>query len=103
MPSYPTFLSYNTGVSVSDIKNTGLASRKALNHTFFFTLGFSIPFYIMSFFIGKMKWINRYSGLIMKIGGVTMILLSVLLYTNQLSTITRTLIRLYGGFLDSKA
>ncbi|WCK54839.1 cytochrome c biogenesis protein CcdA [Aneurinibacillus sp. Ricciae_BoGa-3] len=209
LPLYPTFLSYITGVSVSEIKNTGLASPTALIHTFFFTigfsiiffalgfsttflgalfklnqdlirqigailiavmglvmagiftpkfmmkeykmhftnrptgyvgstligitfaagwtpcvgpiltavlglsvanptqgiwymiaytLGFSIPFYIMSFFIGKMRWISRYSGFIMKIGGVTMILLSVLLYTNQMSAITRTLIRLYGGF-----
>ncbi|WP_027415118.1 cytochrome c biogenesis CcdA family protein [Aneurinibacillus terranovensis] len=209
LPLYPTFLSYITGVSVNDIKSTGLANRKALIHTFFFTLGFSsiffalgfsttllgglfksnqdlirqigailifvmglvmtgiytpkfmmkeykmhfadrpvgylgstligisfaagwtpcvgpiltavlalsvsnpsqgiwymiaytigfsIPFYLMSFFIDKMKWINRYSGKIMKVGGIMMIFLSILLYTNQMTAITRTLIRFYGGF-----
>lgn len=63
-----------------------------------YILGFSIPFILMSFFIGKLKWINRYSGLIMKIGGVMMILVAILLYTNQMTSIARFLIKVFGGF-----
>ncbi len=38
-----------------------------------YILGFAIPFFIMSFFIGKMKWIRKHNVLIMKIGGYLMI------------------------------
>lgn len=71
---------------------------QALIYTAAYTLGFAIPFFIMAFFIGKVKWIVKYSNAIMKIGGVIMILTGVLLYTGQMSKITIYLIQLYGGF-----
>lgn len=63
-----------------------------------YTLGFAIPFFIMAFFIGKIKSFAKYSGLMMKFGGVMMILVGILLYTDQMTRITIWLIQLYGGF-----
>ncbi|HEY0829331.1 MAG TPA: cytochrome c biogenesis protein CcdA, partial [Bacilli bacterium] len=41
----------------------------AMLYTVSYTLGFAIPFFLMAFFIGKLKWVLTYSNLIMKIGG----------------------------------
>lgn len=53
-----------------------------------YSLGFAIPFFVLSFFIGSTKWILRYSNLIMKIGGALMIVIAVLLYTGKMTQIT---------------
>lgn len=49
-----------------------------------YALGFGIPFLLMGFFFGKMRWILRYSGVLMKIGGVLLIVVAVLLYTDKM-------------------
>ncbi|MBP1989079.1 cytochrome c biogenesis CcdA family protein [Paenibacillus eucommiae] len=53
-----------------------------------YSLGFAIPFFVMSFFIGSTKWILRYSNQIMKIGGALMLIIAVLLYTGKMTQIT---------------
>lgn len=53
-----------------------------------YSLGFAIPFFLLAFFIGSTKWILRYSPVIMKIGGAVMIVIAVLLYTDQMTRIT---------------
>lgn len=53
-----------------------------------YSLGFAIPFFGLTFFLGSTKWIVRYSAVLMKIGGVLMILISILLYTDQMIRIT---------------
>jgi cytochrome c-type biogenesis protein len=53
-----------------------------------YSLGFAIPFMVLAFFIGTTKWILRYSATIMKAGGVLMIIMAVLLYTDQMTRIT---------------
>ncbi|MEC0267965.1 cytochrome c biogenesis CcdA family protein [Paenibacillus anseongense] len=53
-----------------------------------YSLGFAIPFFVLSFFIGSTKWILRYSDLIMKIGGGLMVVIAVLLYTGKMTQIT---------------
>ncbi|MFP3489444.1 cytochrome c biogenesis protein CcdA, partial [Staphylococcus sp. SIMBA_130] len=64
-----------------------------------YTLGFSVPFFILSFFIGKMQWIKRNSRLIMKSGGYLMIVMGVLLYFNFMTMFTSFLVNnLFGGF-----
>jgi len=70
----------------------------ALPYTVAYTLGFAIPFFVMTFFISKVKAIIRYSDLFMKIGGVLMIFFGILLYTDKMTDITRVLIQIYGGF-----
>ena len=47
LPLYPVFLSYITGVSVSELKNEGLKQRTAWFHTFSFLFGFSIVFLVL--------------------------------------------------------
>jgi cytochrome c-type biogenesis protein len=56
--------------------------------TLAYSLGFAIPFVVLASFIGSTKWIVRYSNLLMKIGGALMILISILLYTDQMTRIT---------------
>jgi cytochrome c-type biogenesis protein len=53
-----------------------------------YTLGFAVPFFILSFFVGSTKWILRYSDMMMKIGGAVMIVMAVMLYTDQMTKIT---------------
>jgi cytochrome c-type biogenesis protein len=71
---------------------------KAIFYITAYTLGFAIPFFLMAFFIGKVRWIQKYSKPMMILGGVIMILTGILLYTGQLTQITIYLIKLYGGF-----
>ncbi|GAB2693104.1 cytochrome c biogenesis CcdA family protein [Paenibacillus thermoaerophilus] len=53
-----------------------------------YVLGFAIPFFVLAFFIGSTKWITRYSGTVMKIGGVVMIVMAVLLFFDRMTLIT---------------
>ncbi|RXZ78288.1 cytochrome c biogenesis protein CcdA [Paenibacillaceae bacterium] len=53
-----------------------------------YSLGFAIPFFVLAFFIGSTKWILRYSNLFMKIGGTLMIIMGILLFTDQMTEIT---------------
>lgn len=53
-----------------------------------YTLGFAIPFFILSFFIGSTRWIVRYSSAFMKLGGAVMIVVAILLYTGRMTQIT---------------
>ena len=71
---------------------------QALAYITAYTLGFAIPFFVMAFFIGRARWILKYSSKIMKVGGAVMVLTGVLLYTGHMTKITTTLIDLYGGF-----
>ncbi|KIL72584.1 cytochrome c biogenesis CcdA family protein [Bacillus badius] len=63
-----------------------------------YTLGFSIPFFILSFFIGRMKWIRTHSGVIMKVGGYIMIVMGVVLFFDWMTKIIIFLSPLFGGF-----
>ncbi|MCQ6558178.1 cytochrome c biogenesis CcdA family protein [Paenibacillus mendelii] len=53
-----------------------------------YALGFAIPFFVLAFFIGSARWIVRYSATMMKIGGAIMLLMGVLLFTDQMTKIT---------------
>jgi len=71
---------------------------RGMLYMLFYVLGFSIPFLIMSLFIGKMKFLQTRSGLFMKIGGVFMILMGVLLYFDMMTKIIAFLTPFFGGF-----
>lgn len=53
-----------------------------------YSIGFAVPFFVLAFFIGQTRWILKYSNLIMKIGGALMILMGILLFTDQMIKIT---------------
>ncbi|TYS63269.1 cytochrome c biogenesis protein CcdA [Bacillus infantis] len=63
-----------------------------------YSLGFAIPFFVLSFFIGKMQWIRRNNVKIMKIGGYLMIIMGVVLFFNWMNHIISILTALFGDF-----
>lgn len=67
--------------------------------TLAYSIGFAVPFFVMSFFIGSTKWLLRYSNLVMKAGGVLMIVIAFLLYTGRMTQITLWLNRITPEWL----
>ncbi len=53
-----------------------------------YALGFAIPFFVLAFFLGSARAILRYSNTLMKIGGAIMVLMGILLFTDQMTRIT---------------
>nr|WP_232699363.1 cytochrome c biogenesis protein CcdA [Brevibacillus daliensis] len=68
----------------------------ALLYTLAYTVGFAAPFFVMTFFISKLKWINKYSEKMMKIGGWIMVLFGIMLYTDQLNEIAIYFNKVFG-------
>lgn len=64
-----------------------------------YVLGFAIPFFILSIFITRVKWIQKYSRTITKVGGYIMIALGILLFFDGLTLIIAWLSPFFGGFL----
>lgn len=53
-----------------------------------YSIGFGLPFMVLAYFLGSVKWILKYSGRVMKVGGALMIAMGVLLYTEKMTQIT---------------
>lgn len=66
-------------------------------YTIMYVLGFTLPFFILTFFLGSTRWIVRRSGIIMKVGGVVMIIMGLVLVTGQMPVIADFLLRLVEG------
>ncbi|MCY7770190.1 cytochrome c biogenesis protein CcdA [Bacillus haynesii] len=49
-----------------------------------YSLGFAIPFLLMAFFIGNIRPLMKYSNMLMKVGGALMIVIGILLYTDNM-------------------
>lgn len=63
-----------------------------------YIIGFAIPFFILAFSLTSLgKW-ARHTEWIAKVGGFLLMILGILLLTNEFQRITVWLIRLYGGF-----
>ncbi|MFP7296219.1 cytochrome c biogenesis CcdA family protein [Neobacillus niacini] len=63
-----------------------------------YSLGFAIPFLILSFFVGRMKWIRKNSGKIVKIGGYIMIIMGIVLFFDWMTKIITIFSGMFGGF-----
>lgn len=85
-------------ILVSILSLAAAQPERAFAYMTAYTLGFAIPFFIMAFFVGRARWILKYSNRVMKIGGALMIFFGILLYTNQMTVITSWASRLFGGF-----
>jgi cytochrome c-type biogenesis protein len=85
-------------ILASVLAMTSLHPERAFVYITFYTLGFSIPFLLMAFFIGRTKWLLKNSSRFMKVGGALMVIFGVLLYTDQLTVIIVWLTQLTGGF-----
>lgn len=66
-------------------------------YTVMYVIGFAIPFLVLTFFLGSTRWIVQKSGIIMKVGGVIMIIMGIVLFTGQLPRITQFLLDLVEG------
>lgn len=64
-----------------------------------YTLGFALPFLILAYTLGSVRWIMKYSELISRVGGWLFVAMGVLLVTNWISKLTVWLITLFGGFV----
>lgn len=82
LPLYPSYLSYISGISVSQLK-TGATKEvrlKTLSHTLFFIIGFSIVFYAFGAGAGVIAQLFRdYQDLIAKLSGIMLILVGLFL------------------------
>lgn len=63
-------------------------SSQALLYMLLYVLGFSIPFFVLTFFISKLQIIKKYNIAIMKFGGIIMIIMGILLFFDLLTEIT---------------
>jgi cytochrome c-type biogenesis protein len=63
-----------------------------------YSLGFAVPFFILSFFIGKLQWIRRHSEKMVKIGGYVMIAMGVVLFFDWMTKIITYTTSIFGGF-----
>ncbi|RDW19570.1 cytochrome C biogenesis protein CcdA [Oceanobacillus arenosus] len=61
-----------------------------------YVLGFSIPFILLSIFIGNFTWIKKYSGPIVKIGGYVMIFMGIALFFDWMTKLTAFLAGWFG-------
>jgi cytochrome c-type biogenesis protein len=82
LPLYPSYLSYITGVSYDQMygaeRDTRLIRKKALTHSLFFVLGFSIIFVTLGFTSGTIGTIfTNYQELIRQVGGILIIVMGL--------------------------
>ncbi|TFB23120.1 cytochrome c biogenesis protein CcdA [Filobacillus milosensis] len=61
-----------------------------------YSLGFSIPFFVLAFFIGKLGWLKRQSQRITLVGGYILIFLGIALFFDWLKILTSYLANLFG-------
>lgn len=62
-----------------------------------YVLGFSIPFLILSIFIGRLNWIKKHSQVILKVGGYVMVFFGIALFFDWMTKIT-SLLAEWTGF-----
>ncbi|MBS2969101.1 cytochrome c biogenesis protein CcdA [Metabacillus sp. KIGAM252] len=74
----------------------GSQPESALLYMVSYTLGFSVPFFILAFFIGKMHWIKKHTGSFMKAGGGIMVAMGLLLFFDGMSAIINYFTKLTG-------
>ncbi|MGM8216234.1 cytochrome c biogenesis CcdA family protein [Bacillaceae bacterium W0354] len=61
-----------------------------------YSLGFAIPFFILSFFVGKLDWLKRNSLKIQRVGGYVLIFLGIALFFDWLRILTAYLANFFG-------
>lgn len=66
-------------------------------YTLMYIIGFALPFLILTFFLGKMRWMTKYSGVIMKFGAVMMIIMGLVLFLGLMPQISGFLLDLIEG------
>ena len=81
LPLYPAFLSYITGMSYNELKNEkGMLQKRAILHTLFFLIGFSIIFIAMGFGASMTKdFFYNYQELLRQIGAILIVVFGLMI------------------------
>ncbi|SOC37184.1 cytochrome c biogenesis CcdA family protein [Ureibacillus acetophenoni] len=81
LPLYPAFLSYITGMSYNELKDPkGMLQKRAILHTIFFLIGFSIIFIAIGFGATFVKDIFvNYEDLIRQIGAILIVIFGLMI------------------------
>jgi cytochrome c-type biogenesis protein len=88
------------GPILGAVMTLGLYTGQGLLYMIAYILGFSIPFFIMSFFIGKSGWIRKYNHNFTKIGGYFTIVMGIFLFFDWMTNMTSFLTNyVFGGFM----
>ncbi|MBK3495212.1 sulfite exporter TauE/SafE family protein [Viridibacillus sp. YIM B01967] len=86
-------------ILASIITLAGSNPDSAILYMLTYSLGFSIPFFVLSFFMTRMNWIRTHSQKIVQVGGYVMIVVGILLYFDGMTLITRLLEPIFGDFI----
>ncbi|RKJ32533.1 cytochrome c biogenesis protein CcdA, partial [Butyricicoccus sp. 1XD8-22] len=80
LPLYPAFLSYITGMSYTELKDEkGMLQKRAILHTVFFLIGFSLIFIAIGFSASIFKEIfTNYENLIRQIGAILIVVFGLM-------------------------
>ena len=81
LPLYPAFLSYITGMTLDELKNEkGMLQRRAILHTLFFLLGFSIIFIAIGFGASiANEFFFQYQDLMRQIGAILIVVFGLMI------------------------
>ncbi|WP_371198561.1 cytochrome c biogenesis protein CcdA [Geobacillus sp. A8] len=85
-------------ILVSVIALAATKPSAAMLYMFAYVLGFAVPFFIMSFFIGKLNWIKKYNTVIVRVGGILMVIMGIMLFFDWMTKIIIFFTDLFGGF-----
>ncbi|PWW05679.1 cytochrome c biogenesis protein CcdA [Paenibacillus cellulosilyticus] len=83
LPLYPSYLSYITGVSVTELKaeeKPAIVKWRTMTHTLFFVLGFSVVYYTLGYGTNRFAdFFSEYSSLIRQLSAILIILMGLFL------------------------
>lgn len=81
LPLYPAFLSYITGMSLDELKNEkGMLQKRAILHTLFFLVGFSIIFIAIGFGASLAKdFFVNYQELLRQGGAILIVIFGLMI------------------------
>ncbi|GIN87915.1 cytochrome C biogenesis protein CcdA [Heyndrickxia sporothermodurans] len=82
LPLYPSFISYITGMSVNELKekNHPAARKTILYHSIFFSIGFSLIYYVLGFSASTLGgFFKENQGLIRMLGGIFLVIMGLFL------------------------
>ena len=81
LPLYPAFLSYITGMTLDELKaEKGMLQKRAILHTLFFLLGFSIIFIAIGFSASLAKdFFIQYQDLLRQVGAILIVVFGLMI------------------------
>lgn len=81
LPLYPAFLSYITGMTLDELKaEKGMLQRRAILHTLFFLIGFSIIFIAIGFSASLAKdFFIQYQDLLRQVGAILIVVFGLMI------------------------